>query len=95
MRVADWFEERLQLKKLLGPSMTHHVPRSSASWWYVFGSGTLVIFMLQIVTGICLALVYVPSTADVYASLEYLNYRRRWAGSCAPYTSGARPSWWP
>jgi ubiquinol-cytochrome c reductase cytochrome b subunit len=76
MRVADWFEERLQLKKLLGPSMTHPVPRSSASWWYVFGSATLIIFMLQIVTGICLALVYVPSTADVYASLEYLNYQQ-------------------
>ncbi len=76
MRVLDWFEERLQLKKLVGPSMTHPVPRSSASWWYVFGSGTLVIFMLQIATGICLALVYVPSTADVYASLEYLNYQQ-------------------
>ncbi len=76
MRVADWFEERLQLKKLLGPTMAHPVPRSSASWWYVFGSATLVIFMLQIVTGICLALVYVPSTAEVYASLEHLNYQQ-------------------
>jgi ubiquinol-cytochrome c reductase cytochrome b subunit len=76
MRVAEWFEERLQLKKLLGPSMTHPVPRTSASWWYVFGSATLIIFMLQIVTGICLALVYVPSTADAYASLEYLNYQQ-------------------
>jgi ubiquinol-cytochrome c reductase cytochrome b subunit len=76
MRIADWFEERLQLGKLLGPSMTHPVPRSSASWWYVFGSATLIIFLLQIVTGICLALVYVPSTADVYASLEHLNYEQ-------------------
>ena len=27
MRVADWLEERLQLKKLLGPTMAHPVPR--------------------------------------------------------------------
>ena len=30
--------------------------------------------MLQIVTGICLSLVYVPSADEAYASLEYLNY---------------------
>jgi ubiquinol-cytochrome c reductase cytochrome b subunit len=75
-RLVRWFEERLQLQKLLGPSMTHPVPRSSASWWYVFGSATLIIFVLQIATGICLALVYVPSTADAHASLEYLNYQQ-------------------
>ena len=93
MRVADWFEARLQLKKLWAVHDAP-VPRSSASWWYVFGSATLIVFMLQIVTGICLALVYVPSTADVYASLEHLNYQQTLAGSCAPCTSGARTSWW-
>ncbi len=76
MRIADWFEERLQLKKLILPSATHPVPRSSASWWYVFGSATLIIFMLQIVTGICLALVYVPSPSGAFASLEHLNYQQ-------------------
>jgi ubiquinol-cytochrome c reductase cytochrome b subunit len=76
MRLADWFEERLHLKKLILPSATHPVPRSSASWWYVFGSATLIIFMLQIATGICLALVYVPSPSEAYASLEHLNYQQ-------------------
>ena len=33
-------------------------------------------FMLQIVTGICLALVYVPSPSGAYASLEHLNYQQ-------------------
>jgi ubiquinol-cytochrome c reductase cytochrome b subunit len=76
MRILDWFEERLQLRKLILPSATHPVPRSSASWWYVFGSATLIIFMLQIVTGICLALVYVPSASQAHASLEFLNYEQ-------------------
>ena len=54
--------------------MGHRVPRSTASWAYVFGSATLILFVMQIVTGICLALVYVPSADQAFESLEYLNY---------------------
>src|SRR6185295_12160242 len=55
----------------------HTVPRSSSSWFYVFGSGTLLCFVVQIVTGICLALVYQPTGGQAYASLEYLNYQQQ------------------
>src|SRR5439155_281762 len=37
------------------------------------GRGTLLCFVLQIVTGICLAFVYVPSADEAYTSLTYLN----------------------
>ncbi len=69
----DWIDDRTGIAALLGPPMTHHVPRS-AKWWYVFGSCTLMFFMIQIVTGICLALVYAPSGESAYDSLLYLNY---------------------
>lgn len=75
-RVGNWFDERLHAKALFDSTAGHPIPRRSASWWYVFGSGTLVCFILQIVTGICLALVYVPSPDEAYASLEYLNYQQ-------------------
>ena len=71
-RVGQWFEVRLQLSKLYAGSAGHPIPRRASSWWYVFGSATLICFVLQIVTGICLALVYVPSPNEAYASLEYL-----------------------
>ncbi len=74
--IGDWFESRLQLESLYRSTAGHLIPRSSASWWYVFGSATLVCFVLQIVTGICLALVYVPSAADAWTSLEFLNYQQ-------------------
>ena len=49
-------------------------PRSSASWWYVFGSAALTVFILQVVTGILLAIVYVPSAAEAWNSLQTLNH---------------------
>ena len=54
--------------------MLHPVPRSTASWWYVFGSASLVLLILQIVTGILLALVYTPSAANAWNSLQILNH---------------------
>jgi ubiquinol-cytochrome c reductase cytochrome b subunit len=59
--IAGWLEARTGLAGAITPAATHAVPRRTASWWYVFGSATLTLFVLQIATGICLALVYVPS----------------------------------
>ena len=72
--IANWLDERLHFTKLYDSTAGHTIPSSSASWWYVLGSATLVCFVLQVLTGICLALVYVPSPAQAYESLEYLNY---------------------
>jgi ubiquinol-cytochrome c reductase cytochrome b subunit len=52
----------------------HPVPRDSASWFYVFGSAALTTFGLQLVTGILLATVYVPSAGEAWNSLQVLNH---------------------
>src|SRR4029077_6832528 len=39
-----------------------------------FGSAALTCFMLQIVTGILLALIYVPSAGEAWNSLQVLNH---------------------
>jgi ubiquinol-cytochrome c reductase cytochrome b subunit len=74
--IALWIDERLHLSKLFESTAGHTVPASAGSWFYVFGSGTLLCFVLQIVTGICLAFVYVPSANEAYTSLEYLNFQQ-------------------
>lgn len=72
--VAVWLDERLRISKLFESTAGHTVPESSGSWFYVFGSGTLLCFVVQVLTGMCLALVYVPSASEAWTSLIYLNY---------------------
>jgi ubiquinol-cytochrome c reductase cytochrome b subunit len=73
-KIGQWFDRRLQLAAPIREAVEHPVPRRTASWWYVFGSAALTVFILQIVTGILLALIYVPSAAEAWSSLQALNH---------------------
>jgi ubiquinol-cytochrome c reductase cytochrome b subunit len=72
-QIGKWLDARLQLGEPIRETAEHRIPRESASWWYVFGSAALAVFVLQIVTGIMLALVYVPSASEAWNSLHALN----------------------
>jgi ubiquinol-cytochrome c reductase cytochrome b subunit len=73
-KIQEWFDFRLQLAAPIREAAEHPVPRNTASWWYVFGSAALVVFLLQLVTGILLALIYVPSADEAWSSLQTLNH---------------------
>src|SRR3984885_4434411 len=72
-RTYEWLDFRLKLGGPITEAVTHPIPRNTASWWYVFGSASFVLLMLQIVTGILLAIVYVPSAGEAWNSLQVLN----------------------
>ena len=74
-RVGNWFDERLQLGAPIRETMEHPIPRETASWAYVFGSAAMTVFALQLVTGILLALIYVPSAGEAWNSLQILNHQ--------------------
>jgi ubiquinol-cytochrome c reductase cytochrome b subunit len=73
-KVGEWFEQRVQLAGPVRETLEHQVPRRSASWAYVFGSAALTVFCLQLVTGILLALLYIPSAAEAWNTLQNLNH---------------------
>jgi|GEM_PF-6748344 len=52
--------------------MRHPVP-PDAEWLYVFGSATLMAFLLQVVTGAALTSAHVPAIGDVHQSLQYIT----------------------
>jgi ubiquinol-cytochrome c reductase cytochrome b subunit len=75
--VGRWFDRRLNLRDAVVPLMEHPVPPQLAGpvgWWYIFGSASLTLLIVQILTGIGLSLVFVPSADRAYESLLFLNY---------------------
>src|SRR3984957_14603608 len=72
--VGKCVDQRLQLGAPMRETMDHPIPRETASWAYVFGSAAMSAFALQLVTGILLALIYVPSASEAWNSLQTLNH---------------------
>ena len=70
----NWFETRLGLGAPIMEAAEHPVPANTSSWWYVFGSAAAVILVLQVVTGILLALVYSPTAGDAWYSLQFIDH---------------------
>src|SRR3982075_3691202 len=73
-QIGEWLDRRLQLAAPIREIAEHPVPKNTASWWYVFGSAALVVFLLQLATGIMLAFIYVPSASEAWNSLQSLNH---------------------
>ncbi len=77
-KAAVWLDDRLHLTALYASTAGHEVPASAGSWFYVFGSATLLCFVIQIISGSVLAFVYIPSTNEAWTSLQYLNHAQFW-----------------
>jgi ubiquinol-cytochrome c reductase cytochrome b subunit len=70
--LLGWLEDRTGLISRLNTVAGHRVPRRS-KWAFVFGSATLFAFILQVVTGITLAMFFEPSSATAYQSLQRIS----------------------
>ncbi len=71
-RLLDWMDERIEVRKLWDIVTNRPIP-GGASWFYVLGASLLFIFILQMLTGILLAMYYVPTPDHAYASVKYIQ----------------------
>jgi len=77
--LGNWFDARLKVRETIVPMLTHPIPRSAAGpmgWWYIFGSASITLLLVQILTGIGLSFVYTPAADKAYATLLSLNYEQ-------------------
>jgi ubiquinol-cytochrome c reductase cytochrome b subunit len=75
--IASWLGERFELEDSVMAVLRHPVPRElerPIGWWYVFGSATLGVFVMQVVTGVGLAMTYVPAPNSAYDSLQFISH---------------------
>ncbi len=71
-RLYSWLDSRLKLKPLQQTLLEEPIP-GGGSWVYIFGSATLFLFVLQALTGMCLAIYYVPSPDAAYDSVQFIQ----------------------
>jgi cytochrome b6 len=68
-RLKDWLEERYDLEGIKGLAKGKTVPEHRWDLWYYTGGITLFLFILQILTGMLMALYYVPHVNFAYESI--------------------------
>jgi ubiquinol-cytochrome c reductase cytochrome b subunit len=67
-----WLDRRTGLDSLLHHALDEPIP-GGAKIAYVFGSGLLFLFLSQIVTGVFLAMYYVPSADHAHTTVAYIT----------------------
>ncbi|MEA3275680.1 MAG: cytochrome b N-terminal domain-containing protein [Pseudomonadota bacterium] len=67
-----WIDERFPLTKVWKEHLAEYYAPKNFNFWYYFGSLAMLVLVLQIVTGLWLAMNYKPSAADAFASVEYI-----------------------
>src|SRR4051794_9105498 len=70
---VDWIDERTSLSGGLRWLLFRKVPKGT-NWFYTLGSATMFAFLSQAVTGVFLAMYYVPdATGGAYESMNHIN----------------------
>jgi len=70
--IWNWVNRRTGIHDLLKVSLDEPIP-GGARFAYIFGSGLLFIFLSQIITGVFLALYYVPSADHAHTTVAYIT----------------------
>lgn len=73
-KLANWLQERVPLNTDVLKELTNEpVPNHLKRWWFCLGGTPLYLFVVQIITGILLAIYYQPAPATAYDSVRYIT----------------------
>ncbi len=71
-KLLNWVDNRFPASKLFKEHMSEYYAPKNFNIWYVFGSLSLLVLVIQIVTGIFLVMHYKPDAALAFGSVEYI-----------------------
>jgi menaquinol-cytochrome c reductase cytochrome b subunit len=74
--VVDWLDQRYPFSKSVDEALYQRVPNYANAFYYCFGGMVFVLIGLQLITGVFLAIYYVPDAAGnpapSYTSVQYI-----------------------
>jgi len=68
----EWVDRRLPLTKVWNEHLAEYQAAKNLNFWYIFGSLSILVLVIQIATGIFLTMHYKPDAALAFASVEYI-----------------------
>jgi ubiquinol-cytochrome c reductase cytochrome b subunit len=73
-----WIDQRFPLTALWRSQVSEYYAPKNFNFWYYFGSLALLVLANQLITGIFLTMNYKPSSAEAFASVEYIMRDVNW-----------------
>ncbi|MBK5970864.1 MULTISPECIES: cytochrome b [Thiorhodovibrio] len=70
--LLGWFDKRFPILNVWNDHMARYYAPKNLNFWSFFGVLAITVLVLQIVTGIWLAMNYKPSAENAFASVEYI-----------------------
>ena len=71
-KLLNWVDNRFPATKLVQEHMSQYYVPKNFNFWYIFGSLSLLVLVIQILTGIFLVMHYKPDASVAFASVEYI-----------------------
>jgi ubiquinol-cytochrome c reductase cytochrome b subunit len=76
--LLGWVDDRFPLSQLWNEQWGKYYAPKNLNNWYYFGSLSLFVLVIQIVSGIFLTMNYKPAAADAFGSVEYIMRDVEW-----------------
>ncbi len=67
-----WMDDRFPVSQWWNEHLAHYYAPKNFNFWYYFGSLAILVLVIQLVTGIFLAINYKPDATLAFASVEYI-----------------------
>ena len=70
--LSKWLNDRLPLSQMWQEHYAQYFVSKKLNFWYMLGCFSIFILLNQIITGIWLAMVYIPTGTQAFASVEHI-----------------------
>lgn len=76
--MVGWIDDRFPMTKVWNEHLAQYYAPKNFNFWYFFGSLAMLVLVIQILTGIWLAMMYKPDADLAFASVEYIMRDVNW-----------------